>query len=230
MNARAVTKFVSYLRVSTQKQGRSGLGVEAQRAAVTTHVASASGRLLGEYIEIESGKRADRPKLREALKHAKMTGATLVVAKLDRLSRNVAFLATLMDSGAKFVCADNPHVTKLTVHVLAAVAEQERDAISARTKDALAAAKRRGVKLGARDRRQIAKHAAEGNKASRAVLRARADAFAADVLPIIRDIQGAGLTTLASIAYELNERGIQTARSGKWHPGSVRAILGRLIV
>jgi DNA invertase Pin-like site-specific DNA recombinase len=223
-------KFVAYLRVSTQKQGRSGLGLEAQRDAVQKHVASASGKVLHEYIEIESGKRADRPKLIEALKHAKMTGATLVVAKLDRLSRNVAFLATLMDSGAKFVCADNPHVTKLTVHVLAAVAEQERDAISARTKAALAAAKRKGVKLGATDHQQIARHAAKGNRASRVALKIKADAFAADVLPIIRDIQASGTTTLAGIAWELNERGIQTARSGQWYAGSVRAVLARLII
>ncbi|MGO4682357.1 recombinase family protein [Hyphomicrobium sp. 2TAF46] len=226
------SKFVSYLRVSTQKQGRSGLGLEAQRDAVTTHVASANGRLLGEYIEVESGKKSDkeRPKLAEALKHAKMTGATLVVAKLDRLSRNVAFLASLMDGGAKFVCADNPHVTKLTVHVLAAVAEQERDAISARTKAALGAAKRRGVKLGARDPGHIAKHAAKGNRASRVALKIQADSFAADVLPIIRDIQAAGTTTLKGIASQLNQRGIQTARNGQWYPGTVRAVMARLMI
>lgn len=223
-------KFVSYLRVSTQKQGRSGLGLEAQRDAVAAYVASANGRVLSEYIEVESGKRADRPKLLGALKHAKMTGATLVVAKLDRLSRNVAFLATLMDSGAKFVCADNPHVTKLTIHVLAAVAEQERDAISARTKAALGAAKRRGVTLGAQDHQQIAKHAAKGNRASRVALKAQADTFAADVLPIIRDIQAAGETTLLGIASQLNQRGIQTARRGQWHASTVRAVLGRLMV
>ena len=135
-----------------------------------------------------------------------------------------------MDSGAKFVCADNPHVTKLTVHVLAAVAEQERDAISARTKAALGAAKRRGVKLGATDPQQIAKHAAKGNRASRVALKVRADAFAADVLPIIRDIQASGETTLAGIACELNDRGIQTARNGQWHPGTVRAVLSRLMI
>jgi DNA invertase Pin-like site-specific DNA recombinase len=130
-------KYVAYLRVSTERQGRSGLGLEAQREAVMRHV-NCHGKLLGEYVEVESGKHHDnRPQLQAALAQCRATGATLIVAKLDRLSRNVAFLAALMESGVEFVCADNPMATKLTVHVLAAVAEHERQMISERTRAAL---------------------------------------------------------------------------------------------
>jgi len=137
--------FVSYLRVSTDKQGQSGLGLEAQRAAVGAFLASAGGRLIKDYVEVESGRKNDRPKLTAALAHAKATGATLIIAKLDRLSRNVAFIANLMESGVDFVAADMPLANKLTIHVLAAVAEHEREMISERTKRALGSIK---VRLG----------------------------------------------------------------------------------
>jgi len=142
-------KLVCYYRVSTRKQERSGLGLEGQKAAVEVYAECAFGTIIGEYTEVETGKRADRPELAKALAQAKRAGATLVVAKLDRLARNVAFTSALMDSGVDFVCCDNPHATRLTIHILAAVAEDEARRISERTKAALAAAKRRGVKLGA---------------------------------------------------------------------------------
>src|SRR3954452_10651825 len=141
-------KFISYLRVSTDKQGQSGLGIEAQRKAVEDYLNGGRWELLREYVEVESGKRSDRPQLLAALAHAKATGAKVVIAKLDRLARNVAFISNLMESGVEFVAADMPMANRLTVHVLAAVAEHEREMISQRTKAALAAAKARGVKLG----------------------------------------------------------------------------------
>ncbi len=144
----AIGKFIAYLRVSTDKQGHSGLGIEAQRKAVNDYLDGGHWQLLAEHVEIESGKRSDRPQLAAALAHAKATGATIVIAKLDRLARNVAFISNLMESGVEFVAADMPMANRLTVHVLAAVAEHEQKMISQRTKAALAAAKARGTKLG----------------------------------------------------------------------------------
>ncbi len=141
-------KIISYFRVSTKKQGRSGLGLEAQKAAVVSFVRQHDATVLAEYKEIESGKKAKRPKLTEAIGHAKLAKATVVVAKLDRLARNVAFTSALMESGVDFVACDNPHANRLTIHILAAVAEEEGMRISQRTKDALTSARRRGVKLG----------------------------------------------------------------------------------
>jgi DNA invertase Pin-like site-specific DNA recombinase len=143
-------RFVAYLRVSTAKQGASGLGLEAQREAITAYLNGGCWQLVGEHVEVESGKRSDRPALTAALRQCKLTGARLIIARLDRLSRNVAFLANLMDSGVEFVAVDNPTASRFTLHVLAAVAEHEAAMISARTKAALAAAKARGVKLGGR--------------------------------------------------------------------------------
>ena len=141
----ASLKFVAYLRVSTGKQGRSGLGLEAQREAVRHFVASHGGKIIApEFVEVETGKRNDRPHLENALKRCRLTGATLVVAKLDRLSRNAAFLMTLRDSGVRFVAADLPEANTMTVGVMAVVAQHEREAISQRTKAALGAAKARG--------------------------------------------------------------------------------------
>src|SRR5882672_7409199 len=145
------SKFVAYLRVSTAKQGRSGLGLEAQRESVRQFVVSRSGKIIApELVEVETGKRNDRPELGKALKRCRLTGATLVVAKLDRLSRNAAFLMTLRDSGVDFIAADLPEANTMTVGVMAVVAQHEREAISQRTKAALQAAKARGTKLGGR--------------------------------------------------------------------------------
>lgn len=140
-------KFVTYLRVSTERQGQSGLGLEAQRAAVAAHVLG-RGEVVAEFVEVESGKRADRPELARALAEAKRAGAVLLIAKLDRLARNVAFIANLLESGVEVTAADMPEANRFVLHIMAAVAEQEGRAISERTKAALAAAKARGVKLG----------------------------------------------------------------------------------
>src|SRR5262249_45376622 len=141
-------KFFSYLRVSTDKQGERGYGLDAQRQAVETYLNGGSWELLGEFVEIESGKRSDRPQLAAALAACKKHKARLVIAKLDRLARNVAFIANLMDGKVDFVCCDMPEATRLTIHVLAAVAEHEREMIAERTKAGLRAAKARGVVLG----------------------------------------------------------------------------------
>jgi DNA invertase Pin-like site-specific DNA recombinase len=148
MNPRAARRFVAYYRVSTDRQGRSGLGLEAQQKAVMDYLNGGAWELVGEFIEVESGKKSDRPELSRAIDACRKHKARLVIAKLDRLSRNLAFVATLMESGVEFVAVDNPHANKLTIHILAAVAEHEREAISERTKAALAAAKARGKRLG----------------------------------------------------------------------------------
>jgi DNA invertase Pin-like site-specific DNA recombinase len=141
-------KYIAYYRVSTRRQGQSGLGLEAQRHAVQQYLAAMGGTLAAEYTEVESGKRSDRPELARALARTRALRGTLIVAKLDRLARNVSFLSALMDSGVEFVACDQPHANRLTIHILAAVAEAEARAISERTKAALQAAKRRGVLLG----------------------------------------------------------------------------------
>lgn len=219
-------KFVSYLRVSTDKQGRSGLGLEAQRTAVREYLDGGRWKLIGEYVEVESGKNNERPKLQQALHRAKVTGATLVIAKLDRLSRNVAFIAKLQESSAKFACADMPDANQLTIHIFAALAEHERKMISERTKRAMQAAKRKGRVFGnpngARALRGL------GNKPAVKALKAEADRHAQDVLPIVQDIEASGVTTLHGIAAELNDRGILTARSGQWHPTTVKNLLERV--
>jgi DNA invertase Pin-like site-specific DNA recombinase len=212
--------FIAYYRVSTDRQGKSGLGLDAQRKAVMDYLNGGSWELAGEFVEVESGKHSDRPKLEAALEACRKQRAKLVIAKLDRLSRNLAFIATLMESGVEFVAVDNPHANKLTVHILAAVAQHEREMISERTKAALQAAKRRGTKLGNPRINQAAKLAV-------ASLKATADRFAANVLPVIREIQASGATSANAIAAKLNERGVKTARGGKWTHVQVGAALAR---
>ena len=219
------TRYVGYLRVSTAQQGQSGLGLEAQRQAVTQHV-NGHGVLATEFVEVESGKRSDnRPQLQAALAHAKAIGGVLIVAKLDRLARNVAFISALMESGVDFIAADMPMANKLTIHVLAAVAEHEREAISQRTKAALAAAKARGRKLGnpngARALRGI------GNAAGVEAVKRQADGHTAQVRPVIEAIRAAGIISLRGIARELNARGILAPRGGRWEATSVRNLLAR---
>jgi DNA invertase Pin-like site-specific DNA recombinase len=223
----ATGKFVSYLRVSTDREGKSGLGLEAQRKAVTDYLDGGRWELIAEFVEVESGKRNDRPKLRDALHRAKVTGATLVVAKLDRLSRNVAFLANLRESRVKFVCADMPDANNLTIGVLSEVAQHEREAISARTKAALAAAKARGKRLGNVNGAAALRRAGKGNVAAVGAIRAQADRHARDVLPVIEDIRAAGTGSLEGIARELNSRGILTARGGQWYATTVSNLLAR---
>jgi DNA invertase Pin-like site-specific DNA recombinase len=220
MNPRAARRFVAYYRVSTDRQGRSGLGLEAQQKAVTEYLNGGAWELVGEFIEVESGKKSDRLELARAMEACRKHKARLVIAKLDRLSRNLAFVATLMESGVEFVAADMPFANKLTIHILAAVAEHEREAISERTKVALAAAKARGKRLGTPD------PAAAVNRMGRA-LKAKTSQFAANVLPIIREIQSAGHTSCNAIARQLNARKVATARGGRWRHVQVRQILDR---
>jgi DNA invertase Pin-like site-specific DNA recombinase len=213
-------KFVAYFRVSTDKQGKSGLGLEAQREAVLTYLDGGRWSLVQGFVEVESGKRNDRPELAAALAACKKHKAKLIIAKLDRLSRNLAFIATLMDSGVEFVAVDNPHANKLTIHILAAVAQHEREMIGQRTRDALQAAKARGKKLGNPKLAEARKRAVQGNKSAAA-------RYAANVLPVIREIQASGVKSLRGVARALAARGIATARGGAWTPVQVSDILRR---
>lgn len=217
-------KFVSYLRVSTQRQGRSGLGLEAQREAVTGYLNGGRWNLVAEIVEVESGKRSDRPELAKALSLCRLHRATLLVAKLDRLARNVAFVSALMESGVKFVAADLPQANELTVHVMAAMAEYEAKAISARTKAALTAAKARGVILGGL-RWDVSSVCEQGHTASLQVRQAKAAKNRSDVLPVIQEKQRQGAVTLKAIADALNEESIPAPRGGSWSPVQVQRIL-----
>jgi DNA invertase Pin-like site-specific DNA recombinase len=219
-------RYVAYLRVSTDKQGRSGLGLEAQRETIATYLRGTGGEAIAEFVEVESGKLNARPQLTAAMYRAKVTGAKLLIAKLDRLSRNVAFIAALQESGVKFVCADMPEANELTVHLLAAMAQHERKMISERTKAALAAAKRRGTKLGNPNGARALK--GHGNDRAIQVIKFNAKRFAEERAPIIADIRAGGITSLKGIARELNARGILTARRGRWYATGVKALLDRL--
>src|SRR5215211_4488528 len=184
-------KFVAYYRVSTAKQGRSGLGLEAQQEAVRSYLNGGSWQLVDEVVEVESGKRNDRPKLAEALRLCRLHGATLIIAKLDRRARNVAFISNLMESGVEFTAVDFPQANRLTVHILAAVAEHEAAMISQRTKAALGAAKARGVKLGG-DRGNLPAVSKQGSPLGVKVRVEKANRHAADVAEIIGDLKASG--------------------------------------
>jgi len=216
-------KFVSYLRVSTPKQGRSGLGLEAQREAVNGFLNGGRWKLVAEVIEVETGKRSDRPELAKALSLCCLYGATLLVAKLDWLARNVAFVSALMESGVKFVAVDLPQANELTVHIMASMAEYEAKAVSARTKAALAAAKRKGVVLGGRrvSAREWSQIADRGRKLGTALRSKKASEWAHKFQPVIDDLRHEGAVTLQAIADALNERGIETRRGGTWTPTQV---------
>jgi DNA invertase Pin-like site-specific DNA recombinase len=211
-----MNNYIAYYRVSTERQGRSGLGLEAQREIVHSFVTQTGGQLIGEHVEVESGKRCDRPELEKALAECKKNHATLLIAKLDRLARNVHFISGLMESGVEFVAADNPHANRLMVHLLAAFAEHERDMISKRTKEALAAAKARGIELG-RNGHVLARKNRE-----------RACKFSTSLRGVVDDIQSRGSLTLASMADELNCRGVSTPRGTKWYPATVKRLLEHL--
>jgi DNA invertase Pin-like site-specific DNA recombinase len=217
-------KFIAYYRVSTQKQGNSGLGLEAQRKAVTDYLNGGRWTLVAELTEVETGKRNDRPQLTRALALCRVHRATLIIAKLDRLARNVAFISNLMEAGVDFVCCDLPTANKLTIHVLAAVAEAEAEMISVRTKAALAAAKARGVVLG-NPSHFTDKVAARGRELGRKVLQQQAAKRRTDVLPIIEDIKASGITTIRDIADELNARRIPAPRGGCWSHTQVFRLL-----
>jgi DNA invertase Pin-like site-specific DNA recombinase len=213
-------KFVAYYRVSTQRQGRSGLGLEAQQNAVFNYLNGGDWRLVAEVTEVESGKRSDRPKLAEALKLCRLHGATLIIAKLDRLARNVAFISNLMESGVEFHAVDFPQANRLTVHILAAVAEHEAKVISERTKAALAATKRRGVQLGGYRGTTITKAM---RKAATAAIEKRAGCTGC----LIKEVQASGATSLRAIAEGLNQRQIPTAKGGRWSATQVMRVLDR---
>jgi DNA invertase Pin-like site-specific DNA recombinase len=220
---RGETRFVSYLRVSTARQGSSGLGLEAQRAAVSRFLDGGNATLIEEFVEVESGKNPKRPKLAAALASCRIHGAVLVVAKLDRLSRNASFLLSLQDAGVRFVAADNPQVNEMVVGVLAVVAQYEGKMISERTRAALAAAKARGVKLGSP--MPLSRSAqAKGTTASLESRRIKAAQFTRDVLPRVQEAYEIG-RNLARTAEILNEQKIPARRGGSWNPNQVLRVL-----
>ena len=226
-------KIIAYYRVSTKRQEESGLGLEGQKAAVESFAQGHQAVIGASYLEVESGRKADRPKLALALGHAKRSKATLVVAKLDRLARNVAFLSALMDSGVDFVACDNPHANRLTIHILAAVAEDEARRISDRTKAALAAAKARGTALGSarrghwkgREDRRLAGSIAGATAAAASHRKAAHDAYS-DLAPMMRELRTAG-ETLQAIADKLNAMGHTTRRGKQWNTVQVHRVIGQ---
>ncbi|TIL49096.1 recombinase family protein [Mesorhizobium sp.] len=216
---------ISYLRVSTDRQGKSGLGLEAQRQAIARFVEAEGFEIVGEFVEVETGKGSDalakRPQLAAALAAAKKAGCSIVVAKLDRLSRDVAFISGLMSRQIPFIVSElGVNVSSFMLHVYAAVSEQERLVISQRTKEALAQARLRGVKLGG-------PKLAEAQQRSQEVRGAQADAFARNIRPVIDQIRASGVSSLRGIATALNNRGIATPRGGPWGPVQVSAVLSR---
>lgn len=224
MNTHGV--FVAYYRVSTAKQGKSGLGLEAQQEAVRTFLNGGNWTLAAEFTEVESGKRNDRPELAKALQASRVYGAKLVIAKLDRLSRDAHFLLGLEKAGVDFVAADMPMANRLTVGIMAMVADEERRMISARTKAALAAVKARGKRLGGNRGAVLSDVARE---AGRKVQSARASARAADLAPILTRLRGEGVMSLRGLARALTERGIPTPRGrGEWTAVQVARLTARM--
>ena len=213
-----MTKYVAYYRVSTKRQGQSGLGLEAQQALVSDF--AKDNPIIAEFIEVESGRNDTRPVMAEALAYAKQSDAILVVAKQDRLARKVLFIAQLIESGVPFVIADNPHADKFRLHIEACINEDEAEKISKRTKDALAAAKARGVKLGCPNPRA-------GGLASGAARREKTKRVAAKAMPIITALRDAG-ASLRAVASKLNEAGIPSAMGGAWHATSVRNLINAM--
>lgn len=217
-----IRKFIAYYRVSTQKQGLSGLGLEAQQAAVIAYLNSNQGELVAEFKEIETGKGSNaldkRPQLRSALDLCRKRGATLIIAKLDRLARNVHFVSGLLESGCDFVAADMPEANKTMIQIHAVMSEWERDQISARTKAALAAAKARGVKLGVTGPANLKRNIEER--------RAAADVFAGKLSGVLHGFKAAGLAQRAMVR-ELNTLGIKTTKGGQWSLNQLQRVITR---
>jgi len=220
-----IARFIAYYRVSTKKQGLSGLGLDAQCQSVAAYL-GVHGKLIGEFTEVEHGTRKGnhRPQLAAALAQCRVTGATLIIAKLDRLARNVAFTSNLMESKVEFVAVDFPQANRLTIHILAAVAENEAEMISMRTKLALAAAKRKGAQLGG-DRGNAHLIYKKGNRASAKVRSENAQRRVVDLLPVIDAIRAEGAVSLRQIAKGLNQRGIPTSRGGEWSAVQVSRVI-----
>jgi DNA invertase Pin-like site-specific DNA recombinase len=220
-------QFVAYLRVSTAKQGASGLGLEAQRKAVEDYLNGGRWKLIAEFVEVESGKNTERKQLQNALRACRLHGATLLVAKLDRLARNAAFLLNLQEAGVKFVACDMPEANEMIIGILAVIAQGEAKMISQRTKAALRAAVARGVRLGnPRNLTHKARH--RGNGASHRVRAAKASQRAQDMAPTLAEIQAEGVSSLAQIATALNRRKIPAPRGGRWQAVQVSRVLSRL--
>ena len=209
-------KIVAYYRVSTDEQGRSGLGLEAQRKAVLDYLNGGPWEMLAEFTEVESGRKSDRPELEKALKLCKRKKATLVIAKLDRLARNVHFISGLMERGVKFCAVEFPNADPFMLHVHAAMAEHERRLISARTKAGLERAKARGVRLGKNGKRLAKRNSTAARREAK------------ELAPVVKEIRTAGKTTVRAVADELNRRGIKTSRDGRWHPQTTSRLLKRI--
>jgi DNA invertase Pin-like site-specific DNA recombinase len=224
-----MAKIISYVRVSTKRQGASGLGLEAQREAIAGYVKREGHTIVGEFCEVESGRRCDRVQLQQALGRCRLLGAVLCIAKLDRLGRDVAFLSSLMTNGVEFVCCDNPHANRLTIHILAAVAEDEARRISDRIKAALSVARSRGTVLGGpRNHRLTSDDQRRGSATLNRLQKEGALARARSVMPIIDELRaGEGRRSLQALADGLNQRGIPAARGGRWHAAQVGLVLGR---
>ena len=207
--------FVSYIRVSTQKQGRSGLGLEAQQQAVTDYLRSHGGDLIGQFSEVESGSRDDRPELHKALRACRLKGATLLIAKLDRLSRNHRFLVELQDSTVNFICCDMPDANRLTIGLMANIADYERQLISERTRAAMTAAKARGVVLG---NPRLAECRYTDTQKATAARVIKSQAYKSAILEVITEmeIEQGGFLSAKEVAKRLNESGYQTPRGGEW--------------
>lgn len=235
-------KAVAYFRVSTAAQGRSALGLEAQQSAVAEFATQRGAEILASFVEVESGKRNDRPELAKALSHAKLTGSVLLIAKLDRLSRNAAFLLTLRDSGVQFRAADIPDANDLTIGVMAVIAQAEREAISKRTTEALGAIQKRlateGHHTSARSGQTITRlgnpngssalrSAAQGNANAIEAVKANADARSESLAGLIERLTSTGVTSYRAIAEQLNRSGVLTPRRGAWHAGTVRNVMRR---
>lgn len=217
-------RFIAYYRVSTAKQGRSGLGLDAQRSTVNAYLAGKAAEVIAEYIEVESGRRKDRRQLSEAINHARAARASLIIAKLDRLARSVSFTSALMESGVEFVCCDLPSANKFTIHIMSALAEMEAEMISARTKAALVEAKKRGVKLGNPNLSQYRPNPAVGGEARRRMANDQAQSY----LGLILAARQEGATTLQAIADYLNRQSALTPDGNRWHPATVRRLVNRL--
>lgn len=219
----ATGKFIAYYRVSTERQGRSGLGLEAQQAAVAAYLNGGNWELMGEFVEVETGKGANalerRPQLRAALDQCKKMKATLVIAKLDRLARNVHFVSGLIETGVEFVAADMPHANKTMIQIYAVMSEHERDQISARTKAALAAARARGVTMGTAGAANLKPNIEQRQQA--------ADEFAGKLKGVVEGMKARGLSQRAMCA-ELNQLGVKTARGGKWSLIQLQRIIKKL--